>query len=117
MQTTKPKESAKKKKISRLRKIVTGEFMVDESFTSTYPYIGFLIVLIALVIITHQRGERKEDQIRKKQAEYKEGLSRLKQNNNFIPYEQTQELLKMVEEQGFTKSDRHLYRVEIKSEN
>ena len=117
MQTTNPKEpTEKKQKKSRFWKIFTGEFMVDKDFRSAYPYIGFLVILFMLSILTQQCGERKEALIRKKQLEYKDEISRLKQNNNFIPYEQNQELIKMMEERGFVKNDRHLYKIEVKSE-
>ena len=117
MQTTNPTEPTKKKtKKSVFKKIITGEFMVDKDFRTIYPYAGFVVLLFVLSILTQQCGERKEALIRKKQIEYKEGLSRLKQNNNFIPYEQNQELIKMMEERGFVKNDRHLYKVEVSSE-
>ena len=117
MQTTTPKEPAQKKtKKSRFWKIFAGEFMVDKDVKSTYPYIGFVVLLFVLSILTQQCGEKKVALIRKKQTEYKEGLSRLKQNNSFIPYEQNQELIKMMEERGFVKNDRHLYKIEVSSE-
>ena len=116
MQTTNPKEPTKNKKKSRFRDFITGEIMVDKDVKSTYPFIGFVVLLFVLSILTQQCGERKVALIRKKQTEYKEGLSRLKQNNNFIPYEQNQELIKMMEERGFVKNDRHLYKVEVSSE-
>ena len=50
MQTTTPQEPAQKKtKKSRFWKIFAGEFMVDKDVKSTYPYIGFVVLLFVLL--------------------------------------------------------------------
>ncbi len=70
-------------------------------------------MLFVIIILMQQSVDKKEDQINKKQTEYKEAITRLKQNNNFIPYEQNQELVKRLEEQGFSKQDRHTFKIEV----
>ena len=52
MQTTSPKEPTKNKKKSRFRDFITGEFMVDKDVKSTYPFIGFVVLLFVLSILT-----------------------------------------------------------------
>ena len=73
-----------------------------------------VICLITAIIINEQQITKKQNKIKKYENEYKEALSKLKKNNQFIPYQESQELLKMIEERGFVKNDKNRYKIVVK---
>lgn len=106
----------KTKKNSWFKKIFTGEILTGEESKPIFLYGLFIVFLFVIIILMQQSVDKKEALIRKKQTEYKNAITRLKQNNNFIPYEQNQELIKKLEEQGFSKQDRHMFKIEVEKE-
>ncbi|MBP5709953.1 MAG: hypothetical protein J6W84_03145 [Bacteroidales bacterium] len=112
-QEKEPQEQKTKPKI-RLSHIFDGEVFMSEYVKRLYPYIFMVICLITAIIINEQQITKKQNKIKKYENEYKEALSKLKKNNQFIPYQESQELLKIIEERGFVKNDKNRYKIVVK---
>ena len=90
-----------------------GEFLLDEKVARFYPFLFFLFVLGALVIFNEKWVDSKKHKIDTLNEKYKNTVSELKEHNNFIPYDSTKKLIHLLEEQGFQKSNKNLYKIPV----
>lgn len=122
MQTTYKKqeqENAPKKHnrfLTGLWNILGGEILLNKNAKPVYLYLLFLLFFFVLMILSDKRIQTKQEKIKQYQTEYREVISNLKKNNQFIPYQENQELLQMVKERGFVKSDKNCYKIVVKEE-
>lgn len=93
--------------------ILGGEFLIMPKVKNWYPYILLIFVMIVSAVVSEKYIKEKQIIIKKKEIEYKEEITKLKKNNQFIPYEQNQELIQLLEEQGFLKNDEVMYKIVV----
>lgn len=93
--------------------ILGGEFLIMPKVKNWYPYILLIFVMIVSAVVSEKYIKEKQIIIKKKEIEYKEEITKLKKNNQFIPYELNQELIQLLEEQGFLKNDEVMYKIVV----
>ena len=97
--TTHSEEPVRKEKrglFKVLKDVFGGEFLLSRQMLRWYPYIALVFVLMAVMIISEQRIQDKKRKITRLENQYKAELSRLKANNQFIPYEENQILIQKI---------------------
>lgn len=108
-----PKEQAKETKGFTLTQLFDGEIIMSKNVRRFYPYFLLLLVFTISIIISERSITKKQKQIKTYENEYKTALSELKKNNQFIPYQESQELLQIIEEKGFIKNDKNRYKIVV----
>ena len=73
-----------------------------------------LVLLVGVLVISEQRINDKKEEISRLENEYKSELSRLKANNQFIPYEENQMLIQKMKDRGYVLNEEHNYTVTVK---
>ena len=106
-------QSNSEKKPNWFWQILGGEFLIMPQVKNWYPYILLLFVMIGTAVVSEKYIKEKQKIIKEKEIEYKEEITKLKKNNQFIPYEQNQELIQLLEEQGFVKNNEVMYKIVV----
>ena len=99
-----------------LKDVFGGEFLLSRSMRRWYPYIALVLVLMAVMIISEQRIQEKKRHINRLENQYKAELSRLKANNQFIPYEENQILIQKMQDRGYVLDEESNYTIRVKRE-
>lgn len=99
-----------------LKDVFGGEFLLSRQMLRWYPYIALVFVLMAVMIISEQRIQDKKRKITRLENQYKAELSRLKANNQFIPYEENQILIQKMQERGYVLNEEQNYTIRVKRE-
>lgn len=102
-----------KEKTPLLRRVFGGEFLLSQQMRPWYPYIVFVLVLVAILVLSEQRINEKKQEINRLENEYKSELSQLKANNQFIPYEENQILIQKMKDRGYVLDEEHNYTIHI----
>lgn len=115
--TSKVSRHKKEKPKSRFRlffeNVMGGEFLLSPKMLPWYPYIFFVILLMGISVVSEQRILDKKAKIAELENEYKAELSKLKTNNQFIPYEENQILIETMKSRGYVLDEKHNYTVVI----
>lgn len=106
-------KKTRKSGTSWLRKVFGGEFLLSQQMRPWYPYIVFVLLLAAGLVINEQAANEKRQEITRLENEYKAELSRLKANNQFIPYEENQILIQKMKERGYVQDEEHNFTIHI----
>lgn len=117
--TTHSEEPVRKEKrglFKVLKDVFGGEFLLSRQMLRWYPYIALVFVLMAVMIISEQRIQDKKRKITRLENQYKTELSRLKANNQFIPYEENQILIQKMQERGYVLNEEQNYTIRVKRE-
>lgn len=117
--TTHSEESPKKEKrgfSNVLKDVFGGEFLLSRQMRRWYPYIAFVLLLMAVMVVSEQRITEKKRQIIRLENQYKAELSRLKANNQFIPYEENQILIRKMQDRGYVLNEEQNYTIRVKRE-
>ena len=96
-----------------LKDVFGGEFLLSRQMRRWYPYVAFVLVLMAVMVVSEQRIQEKKKKIAKLENQYKAELSRLKANNQFIPYEESKALIETLKSRGFDFDESSDYTVTI----
>ena len=91
--------------------IFGGEILVNKKMRPWYFYFFFLLLLVTALVISEQRINAKEKKINELENTYKEEISRLKANNQFIPYEKNKILIQKMQEKGFITDEKQSFTV------
>lgn len=91
--------------------IFGGEILVKKRMRPWYVYFLFLTVLITLLVISEQRIHVKQKKIAELENVYKAEISKLKANNQFIPYEKNKILIQKMQEKGYITDEKHTFTV------
>ncbi|MCQ2286273.1 MAG: hypothetical protein MJZ76_05300 [Bacteroidales bacterium] len=110
----KPKPEKERK--GTLSDLFDGEIFFSPTAMKLYPIMGLILLFCGLLIYNQNKLDEKRKKINALENEYNEELSNLKKNNQFIPYEESQELLQIIEEKGFKKNESSRYKIVIKPE-
>lgn len=76
-----------------------------------YLYFFFVIVLVTLLVISEQRIRVKQKKINELENTYKAEISKLKANNQFIPYEKNKILIQKMQDKGYITDEKHSFTV------
>ena len=99
-----------------LKDVFGGEFLLSRQMRRWYPYVAFVLVLMAVLVVSEQRITEKKKKITKLENQYKAELSRLKANNQFIPYEENQILIQKMQDRGYVLNEERNYTIRVKRE-
>ena len=91
--------------------IFGGEILVKKKMRPWYFYVFFLLVLVTILVISEQRIHIKEKKIIELENTYKAEISRLKANNQFIPYEKNKILIQKMQEKGYVTDEKQCFTV------
>ncbi len=91
--------------------IFGGEILAKKQMRPWYFYFFFVIVLVTLLVISEQRISMKLKRIVELENTYKAEISKLKANNQFIPYEKNKILIQRMQERGFITDEKHNFTV------
>ncbi|MBR4912861.1 MAG: hypothetical protein IKZ54_08500 [Bacteroidales bacterium] len=91
--------------------IFGGEILVNKKMRPWYFYGFFLLVLVTVLVISEQRIRIKEKKIIELENTYKAEISRLKANNQFIPYEKNKILIQKMQEKGYITDEKQSFTV------
>lgn len=107
-----PKQS-KAKGDSFWKQLLSGDFLFAKETTRWYPYVAYVFLLMVLIVMNEHSMDAKRQQIKNLETEYKQTISVLKHNNQYILYDENQKLIQMLNERGFEKNDKHIYKILI----
>ncbi|MBO7491592.1 MAG: hypothetical protein J6T59_04030 [Bacteroidales bacterium] len=108
-----PEKNREPKSESFFNKVFGGEFLTDPRMRPWYLYILILTILISFSILSEQRIMQKQKRITRLEQEYKAEISKLKANNQFIPYEESKALIETLKGRGFEFDESSDYTVTI----
>lgn len=91
--------------------IFGGEILVNKKMRPWYFYFFFVLILVTALVISEQRIHSKEKEIIDLENTYKEEISKLKANNQFIPYEKNKILIQKMQERGFITDEKQSFTV------
>lgn len=112
--TRRTENKPKKDKKSFLSKVFGGEFLLRKEMRPWYWYALFLFALMVILVVSEQRINEKKQKINDLENEYKAELSKLKANNQFIPYEENQILIQQMKDRGYVLDEEHNYTIVVK---
>ena len=91
--------------------IFGGEILANKKMRPWYFYFLFLFVLVVALVISEQQIRAKEKEINQLENTYKLEISKLKANNQFIPYEKNKILIQKMQEKGYITDEKQCYTV------
>ena len=98
---------------SFLKQLLSGDFLFAKETVRWYPYIAFVFLLLVLIVMNEHSMDAKRQRIKALEIEYKQTISQLKHNNQYILYDENQKLIQMLNNRGFEKNDKHIYKILI----
>ncbi|MBO6050699.1 MAG: hypothetical protein J6P65_01810 [Bacteroidales bacterium] len=109
-----PKEP-KTKGDSFWKQLISGDFLFAPETVRWYPYITYVFLLMILIVLNEHNMDTKRQRIKQLETEYKQTISALKHNNQYILYDQNQELKQMLNNRGFEKRDKNIYKIIVQT--
>lgn len=109
-----PKEP-KTKGDSFWKQLISGDFLFAPETIRWYPYITYVFLLMILIVLNEHNMDSKKQRIKQLETEYKQTISALKHNNQYILYDQNQELKQMLNNRGFEKNDKQIYKIIVQT--
>jgi len=114
--TSKPRKpkATDEDKPSNFGKIFSGDFLLDMKVTRWYPYF-IMLFLFALLIVANERSIKKKGKlIAQKEYEYTTTLNKLKNNNQFITYDQLVFIREQATSKGLKKKEKSIFKLTVK---
>ncbi|MDL2308091.1 hypothetical protein LJC68_01900 [Bacteroidales bacterium OttesenSCG-928-B11] len=111
----KAKKEKKEEKRSAFWAFMGGDFLLHKKVTQFYPYLVMLILLAAIIIANDNWIRRKEKKLERIENEYKNTVSKIKKQNEFLPYDTAEKVMQLLKEEGFTKDEKKLYKIPVQS--
>lgn len=106
-----PKQQEKSGFRSFFSNIFGGEILVNKKMRPWYFYFLFVLVLVAALVVSEQQIRAKQNEIVELEDTYKMEISRLKANNQFIPYEKNKILIQKMQENGYVTDEKQCFTV------
>ena len=91
--------------------ILGGEFLTRKSARPRFFYVFFVLILVSIIVISEQQIRQKQRRITELENTYKSEITKLKANNQFIPYEKNKILINRMEERGFVTDEKQIFTV------
>jgi uncharacterized membrane protein len=98
-----------------VREFISGDFLLKETTLKMLPFILLFFGLSLVAIINQKSIKNKKIKIEQKEIEYKTILNELKQNNQFIPYDQLFIIQEQAKLMGFVKNTPNTYKITIQT--
>ena len=115
METTSKNNRGQREEKSRVGRffsnIFGGEILANRKMRPWYFYFLFVLVLVIALVVSEQQIRAKEKEITDLENTYKLEISRLKANNQFIPYEKNKILIQKMQEKGYITDEKHTFTV------
>jgi len=99
---------------TRFGKIFSGDFLLDTKLTRWYPYFIMLFLFATLIIANERAVKKKSKLITEKEYEYITSLNNLKNNNQFISYDQLVYIKEQAAAKGLKKKEKSIYKIAVK---
>lgn len=109
----KEKKRKKEEKRSAFWTFMGGDFLLHKKVTQFYPFFILLILLTAVLIANDKWISNKEAKLKNIEDQYKNTVSKIKKQNEFLPYDSAEKLMKLLKEDGFIKQEERLYKVPV----
>jgi hypothetical protein len=109
-----PKEP-KTKGDSFWKQLISGDFLFAPETVRWYPYITYVFLLMILIVLNEHNMDAKRQRIKQLETEYKQTISELKHNNQYILYDENQQLKQMLNNRGFEKNDKQIYKIIVQT--
>ena len=109
-----PKEP-KTKGDSFWKQLISGDFLFAPETVRWYPYITYVFLLMILIVLNEHNMDTKRQRIKQLETEYKQTISALKHNNQYILYDQNQELKQMLNNRGFENKEKNIYKIIVQT--
>lgn len=97
------------------KQLISGDFLFAPETVRWYPYITYVFLLMILIVLNEHNMDSKRQRIKQLETEYKQTISALKHNNQYILYDQNQELKQMLNNRGFEKNDKQIYKIIVQT--
>lgn len=91
--------------------IFGGEILVKEKMRPWYFYFFFVLILVSTLVLSEQQIQGKRKKISELENTYKAEISKLKANNQFIPYEKNKILIQRMQEKGYITNEKQCFTV------
>lgn len=91
--------------------IFGGEILANRKMRPWYFYFFFVLALTTALVVSEQQIRAKEKMIDELEDTYKMEISRLKANNQFIPYEKNKILIQKMQEKGYITDEKQCFTV------
>jgi len=115
METTSRNSNTRQQEKSGFRSffsnIFGGEILVNKKMRPWYFYFCFVLVLVVALVVSEQQIRAKQREIEALENTYKLEISRLKANNQFIPYEKNKILIQRMQEKGYVTDEKQCFTV------
>jgi hypothetical protein len=109
-----PKEP-KTKGDSFWKQLISGDFLFAPETVRWYPFITYVFLLMILIVLNEHNMDAKRQRIKQLETEYKQTISELKHNNQYILYDENQQLKQMLNNRGFEKNDKQIYKIIVQT--
>lgn len=106
-------QQPKKTGNSFFKQLLSGDFLFAQETVRWYPYIFFVFLLLVLIVLNEHNMDAKRQKIKELETEYKQTISALKHNNQYILYDENQKLKQLLGERGFENNSKHVYKILI----
>lgn len=111
--TNKTEENKGQKRDSLWKQVLSGDFLFRKRAKKWYPFWLYIFILMLLVVINEHAIANKRQKIKELETEYKLTIGQLKHNNQYILYDENQRLIDLLNEKGFEKNDKHIYKIVV----
>lgn len=111
--TNKTEENKGQKRDSLWKQVLSGDFLFSKRAKKWYPFFLYIFLLMLLVVINEHAIANKRQKIKELETEYKLTIGQLKHNNQYILYDENQRLINLLNEKGFEKNDKHIYKIVV----
>lgn len=111
--TNKTEENKGQKRDSLWKQVLSGDFLFSKRAKKWYPFWLYIFILMLLVVINEHAIANKRQKIKELETEYKLTIGQLKHNNQYILYDENQRLIDLLNEKGFEKNDKHIYKIVV----
>lgn len=111
--TNKTEENKGQKRDSLWKQVLSGDFLFSKRAKRWYPFWLYIFILMLLVVINEHAIANKRQKIKELETEYKLTIGQLKHNNQYILYDENQRLIDLLNEKGFEKNDKHIYKIVV----
>ncbi len=111
--TQKTEENKGQKKDSLWKQVLSGDFLFNSRARKWYPFCLYIFILMLLVVINEHSIANKRQKIKELETEYKLTIGQLKHNNRYILYDENQKLINLLNEKGFEKNEKHIYKIVV----
>ena len=97
------------------KQLLSGDFLFAPETIRWYPYITYVFLLMILIVLNEHNMAAKRQKIKQLETEYKQTISALKHNNQYILYDQNQELRQMLNNRGFENKEKNIYKIIVQT--